>query len=53
MNMTEKLTGEKSVATNKKAFHEYFILEKIEAGICLFGTEVKAIREGRLNLKDS
>jgi SsrA-binding protein len=53
MNMAEKLTGEKSVATNKKAFHEYFILEKIEAGICLFGTEVKAIREGRLNLKDS
>ena len=36
-----------------KAFHEYFILEKLEAGISLFGTEVKAIREGRLNLKDS
>jgi SsrA-binding protein len=53
MNMAEKLTGEKQVATNKKAFHEYFILEKIEAGIVLFGTEVKAIREGRLNLKDS
>ena len=51
--MAEKLTGEKQVATNKKAFHEYFILEKIEAGIVLFGTEVKAIREGRLNLKDS
>lgn len=51
--MAEKPAGEKSVATNKKAFHEYFILEKIEAGICLLGTEVKAIREGRLNLKDS
>ena len=51
--MAEKSTGEKSVATNKKAFHEYFILEKIEAGIILLGTEVKAIREGRLNLKDS
>jgi SsrA-binding protein len=51
--MAEKSTGEKAVATNKKAFHEYFVLEKIEAGICLLGTEVKAIREGRLNLKDS
>jgi SsrA-binding protein len=51
--MEEKSSGEKVVATNKKAFHDYFILEKIEAGICLLGTEVKAIREGRLNLKDS
>jgi SsrA-binding protein len=41
------------VAANKKAFHDYFILEKIEAGIVLQGTEVKSIREGRLNLKDS
>ena len=46
-------SGEKLVAANKKAFHDYFILEKLEAGICLLGTEVKAIREGRLNLKDS
>lgn len=46
-------SGEKLIATNKKAFHDYFILEKLEAGICLAGTEVKAIREGRLNLKDS
>jgi SsrA-binding protein len=51
--MVQKSSGEKAVATNKKAFHDYFILEKIEAGICLLGTEVKAIREGRLNLKDS
>jgi SsrA-binding protein len=51
--MAEKSTGEKVIATNKKAFHDYFILEKMEAGICLVGTEVKAIREGRLNLKDS
>ena len=50
--MTGKPDGEKVVATNKKAFHDYFILEKMEAGICLLGTEVKAIREGRLNLKD-
>jgi SsrA-binding protein len=52
--MAEKQTsGEKVLATNKKAFHDYFILEKLEAGIALLGTEVKAIREGRLNLKDS
>jgi len=52
--MAEKSpSGEKLIATNKKAFHDYFILEKFEAGIVLAGTEVKAIREGRLNLKDS
>ena len=44
---------EKLLAKNKKAFHDYFIIEKLEAGIVLSGTEVKAIREGRLNLKDS
>jgi SsrA-binding protein len=54
ITMTEKKgSGEKVIATNKKAFHDYFILEKMEAGIALQGTEVKAIREGRLNLKDS
>jgi SsrA-binding protein len=46
-------SDEKLVAKNKKAFHDYFIIEKLEAGIVLNGTEVKAIREGRLNLKDS
>lgn len=51
--MVEKHSGEKVFATNKKAFHDYFIMEKFEAGISLLGTEVKAIREGRLNLKDS
>ncbi|HSW38245.1 MAG TPA: SsrA-binding protein SmpB [Acidobacteriota bacterium] len=51
--MTEKQGDEKVIATNKKAFHDYLILEKMEAGISLLGTEVKAIREGRLNLKDS
>ncbi len=51
--MAEKPSGEKSVATNKKAYHDYFILDKYEAGVVLLGTEVKAIREGRLNLKDS
>jgi SsrA-binding protein len=38
---------------NKKAFHDYFILDQFEAGIVLEGSEVKAIREGRVNLKDS
>lgn len=43
----------KLVAQNKKALHDYFVLEKYEAGIELFGTEVKSIRQGRVNLKDS
>ena len=43
----------KPVAQNKKAFHDYFILETYEAGIELFGTEVKSLRAGKLNLKDS
>ena len=41
------------VARNKKAFHDYEILEKLEAGIVLQGSEVKAIRQSRVNLKDS
>ena len=48
-----KGSGGHSVAVNKKAFHDYFVLESFEAGIELFGTEVKSIREGRVNLKDS
>ncbi|MBE6936232.1 MAG: SsrA-binding protein SmpB [Ruminococcaceae bacterium] len=43
----------KTAASNRKAFHDYFILEKYEAGIELSGTEVKSIRQGTLNLKDS
>ncbi|MGN0504325.1 MAG: SsrA-binding protein SmpB [Ruminococcus sp.] len=43
----------KTVANNKKAFHDYFVEEKYEAGIEFFGTEVKSIRAGKLNLKDS
>ncbi len=42
-----------TVATNKKAYHDYFVLEKYEAGIELFGTEIKSIRAGKVNLKDS
>lgn len=41
------------VATNKKAYHDYFVLETFEAGIALFGTEVKSIRAGKVNLKDA
>lgn len=45
--------GVKVVAQNKKAFHDYFILDRYEAGIELFGTEVKSVRAGGVNLKDS
>ena len=41
------------IAQNKKAYHDYFIEEKYEAGIELFGTEVKSLRQGKVNLKDS
>lgn len=41
------------VATNRKAWHDYHILETLEAGLVLVGTEVKSLREGRANLKDS
>jgi len=44
---------EQVVATNRKAFHDYAIEEKLEAGIVLQGTEVKSLREGRVNLRDS
>ena len=43
----------KVIANNKKAYHDYFVLEKYEAGIELAGTEVKSLRQGRCNLKDS
>ena len=49
----EKKSSGKIIAQNKKAWHEYFIEETYEAGIELFGTEVKSIRAGRVNLKDS
>ena len=45
--------GIKIAAQNKKAYHDYFVEEKYEAGIELFGTEVKSIRAGSVNLKDS
>ena len=45
--------GIKTVAQNRKAFHDYFVEEKLECGIALFGTEVKSIRQGKVNLKES
>ena len=45
--------GIKMIAQNRKAFHDYFVEEKLECGIALFGTEVKSIRQGRVNLKES
>ncbi len=46
-------SGVKQIAANRKAFHDYFIEDKLEAGIELAGTEVKSIRQGSVNLKDS
>jgi SsrA-binding protein len=51
--MQSKDEQQKVVATNRKAFHEYFIEDKFEAGIVLQGTEVKSLREGKVNLQDS
>ena len=48
-----KQQGTKQVTANRKAFHDYFIMERFEAGIELFGTEVKSIRAGNVNLRDS
>lgn len=45
--------GKKIISTNKKAFHDYIVFEKYTAGIVLFGTEIKSIRKGAVNLKDS
>lgn len=49
----ENESVKKTVAHNKKAYYEYFVLESYEAGIELFGTEVKSIRQGQLNLRDA
>ncbi len=50
---TDQEKNEKVVATNRKAFHDYAIEEKFEAGIVLRGTEVKSLREGKVNLQES
>src|SRR6266852_9047241 len=50
---TKGEAGKKLIASNRKAYHDYFVLQKLEAGIALTGTEVKSLREGKANLKDS
>ena len=50
---TERELAQANVAENRKAYHDYHLLETFEAGIVLVGTEVKSIREGSANLRDS
>ena len=50
---SERQKAQRIVADNRKAFFDYHILETLEAGVALLGTEIKAIREGRVNLRDS
>jgi SsrA-binding protein len=50
---TKPDAGEKLIASNKKALHDYFVLQKAEAGVALTGTEVKSLRDGKANIKDS
>ena len=51
--MSPKAKGTKQIVSNRKAFHDYFVLDRYEAGIELYGTEVKSIRQGGVNLKDT
>jgi SsrA-binding protein len=53
LEKTEREAAQKSIAENRKAFHDYHILETFETGLVLRGTEVKSIREGNVNLRDS
>ena len=46
------MAEDKTVAQNRKARHEYFIIDSFETGIVLSGTEIKSVRDGRVNLKD-
>ena len=50
---TEREKAQANIAENRKAFHDFHLMETFEAGLVLMGTEVKAIREGRVNLRDS
>ena len=52
-DQTEREKAQSSIAENRKAFHDFHLLDTFEAGLVLLGTEVKAIREGRVNLRDS
>ena len=53
MTAARKDQGEKVLASNRQAFHSYFVGDRFEAGIVLLGTEVKSLRAGRANLKDA
>lgn len=53
MAETQKKGGKKIIAQNKKAYHDYFVEDRYEAGIALYGTEVKSLRKGAVNLKDA
>jgi SsrA-binding protein len=50
---SEREKAQKIIADNRKALHDYHVVETLEAGVALLGTEVKSIREGRVNLRDS
>jgi SsrA-binding protein len=50
---TDREKAQTTIAENRKAYHDFHLLETFEAGVALLGTEVKAIREGRVNLRDS
>lgn len=53
LDKTDREAAQKNIAENRKAFHDYLILETFETGLVLRGTEVKSIREGNVNLRDS
>jgi SsrA-binding protein len=53
LEKSEREAAQKNIAENRKAFHDYHVLDTFEAGVVLLGTEVKSIREGRVNLRDS
>src|SRR5438874_9226505 len=53
LEKTDREAAQKNIAENRKAYHDYHILETFETGVVLLGTEVKSIREGRVNLRDS
>jgi SsrA-binding protein len=53
LEKTEREAAQKNIAENRKAYHDYHILDTFETGVVLLGTEVKSIREGRVNLRDS
>jgi SsrA-binding protein len=53
LEKTDREAAQKNIAENRKAYHDYHILETFETGVVLLGTEVKSIHEGRVNLRDS